>query len=128
MPLLEDHSVSFIVRIWCEGGTETQHNREWRGSIEHVHSGRRGFFRDIRAITEFMKPHLEQLGIDEPIRFWDAMTADLFDAPPADGSDPNCEPVGLPLPARPAASAPAAKSTRAGSSVTTRSRRGRSRG
>lgn len=83
MPLLEDNSVSFIVRIWCEPQAQEQGTREWRGSIEHVHSGRRGFFRDIRAITEFMRPHLDELGIDEPIRFWDAMTADLFDLPSA---------------------------------------------
>lgn len=94
MALLEDNSVSFIVRIWCEGSSDTQPSREWRGSIEHVHSGRRGFFRDIRAITEFMRPHLDELGIDEPIRFWDAMTADLFDAPPiGEVADANPPPV-----------------------------------
>lgn len=89
MPLLEDNSVSFIVRFWCEGGADDRVTREWRGSIEHVPSGRRGFFRDIRAISEFMRPHLDELGIDEPIRFWDAVTSDLFDAPsPGDPAMP----------------------------------------
>lgn len=99
MPLLEDNSVSFIVRIWCEGSSGDPRSREWRGSIEHVHSGRRGFFRDIRAITAFMQPHLVELGIDEPIRFWDVMTAELFDPPSAD-EDAAADPPALPQPMR----------------------------
>ena len=76
MPLLEDHTASFIVRIWCESNQSGSACAEWRGSIEHVPSGQRGFFRDLGAIGRFMKPHLEQLGIDTPSRFWELVADD----------------------------------------------------
>jgi len=81
MSLLEDLSASFIVRIWRERGEGLAVCQEWRGSIEHVQTGRRTFFRDLSAIASFMKPHLEQLGIEAPLRFWDVMTPELFETP-----------------------------------------------
>ena len=81
MSLLEDHTASFIVRIWRERGEGLTASQEWRGAIEHVQSGRRTFFRDLSAIANFMKPHLEQIGIEAPLRFWDVMTPELFEAP-----------------------------------------------
>lgn len=81
MSLLEDHSASFIVRIWRERGDGQAVSQEWRGSIEHVQSGKRSFFRDLGAIARFMRPHLEQLGIEAPMRFWEVMTSDLFESP-----------------------------------------------
>ena len=84
MPLLEDHTASFIVRVWRERGEGPAVCQEWRGSIEHVQSGQRSFFRDLSAIASFMQPHLEHLGIEAPLRFWDVMTPELFgDEPPA---------------------------------------------
>jgi hypothetical protein len=77
MSLLEDHTASFIVRIWRERGEGLKVSQEWRGAIEHVQSGRRNFFRDLSEIANFMKPHLEQIGIEAPLRFWDVMTPDL---------------------------------------------------
>jgi hypothetical protein len=70
MALLENHTASFIVRIWCESSESGSACGEWRGSIEHVPSGQRGFFRDLGAVGRFIKPHLEQLGIDTRSRFW----------------------------------------------------------
>jgi len=81
MSLLEDHSASFIVRIWRERGEGPTVCQEWRGAIEHVQSGERKFFRDLGSIAKFMQPHLEQLGIEAPLRFWDLMTPDLFESP-----------------------------------------------
>ncbi len=81
MSLLEDHTASFIVRIWRERGEGLTASQEWRGAIEHVQSGRRIFFRDLSAIANFMKPHLEQIGIEAPLRFWDVMTPELFEPP-----------------------------------------------
>ena len=83
MALLEDHTVSFIVRVWREIGDGPVMSREWRGSVEHVQSGQRSFFRDLKAVADFMQPHLEQLGIGAPFRFWDVMTPELFEAPAA---------------------------------------------
>ena len=74
MPLFEDRSASFIVRVWCESGDgEPGSVRAWRGSIEHVPSGQRAFFQELDAVIAFMKPHLFALGIEEPDRFWERM-------------------------------------------------------
>lgn len=87
MSLLEDHTAAFIVRIWRENGEPPGATGDWRGSIEHVMSGRRAFFRDLNAIATFMKPHLDDLGIDTASRFWELMSrdeeADPLAAPPA---------------------------------------------
>src|SRR3954465_8731 len=85
MPLLEDRSAAFIVRVWCEsGGVAPGAVRAWRGSIEHVASGERSFFTELDAVTAFMKPHLVRLGIEGPPRFWervDDLAAPLQPAP-----------------------------------------------
>lgn len=82
MALLEDRSASFIVRIWCESDGSGNFSGEWRGSIEHVVSGQRSFFRDLEAIGQFMKPYLEQFGIDTLSRFWDLAADDDPNAVP----------------------------------------------
>ena len=71
MPLFEDRSAAFIVRVWCECGEQPGAVRAWRGSIEHVASGERTFFTELDAVTAFMSKHLVRLGIDEPTRFWE---------------------------------------------------------
>lgn len=74
MPMFEDRSASFIVRVWCEiGDARARSVPAWRGSIEHVPSGQRAFFQELEAVTAFMKPHLVALGITEPDRFWERM-------------------------------------------------------
>lgn len=81
MALLEDHSASFIVRIWRELGDElgagTTASQEWRGSIEHVQSGRKVYFRELKAIAEFMQRHLAEIGIETPTRFWELIEPEL---------------------------------------------------
>lgn len=92
MPMFEDRSASFIVRVWCEiGDARARSVPAWRGSIEHVPSGQRGFFQELEAVIAFMKPHLVALGITEPDRFWERM--DEAAAPP-----PAAPPPGLPAP------------------------------
>lgn len=82
MPLFEDRSAAFIVRVWCESGGELPGAvRAWRGSIEHVAAGERVFFKELDAVIAFMKPHLVALGIDEPSRFWERVD-DLADTSP----------------------------------------------
>ena len=84
MPLFEDRCASFIVRVWCErGDAEMRSVPVWRGSIEHVPSGARGFFQELDAVIAFMKPHLTALGIDEPNRFWERMDDAVAAPPPA---------------------------------------------
>ena len=107
MPLFEDRSASFIVRVWCESGDgEPDSVRAWRGAIEHVPSGQRAFFQELDAVTAFMKPHLVALGIEEPERFWERM-----------------DDAAAPSPARLALAAPAR--TRRPSGATKPTRRGR---
>jgi hypothetical protein len=95
MPLLEDHTASFIVRIWRESG-ETPGSSDWRGSIEHVPSGQRSFFRDLGAIAQFMKPHLNDLGIDPSSRFWELMSVDTPNDPSAHAPVAPARPVAKP--------------------------------
>ena len=91
MPLFEDRSAAFIVRVWCESGGEVPGAvRAWRGSIEHVATGERSFFMELDAVTAFMRPHLVRLGIEEPTRFWEHV--DDLAAPPL--------PAKVPRPAR----------------------------
>lgn len=79
MALLEDRTAVFIVRVWCEGGDANSAVSEWRGSIEHVQSGQRTFFRHLEAIVEFMKPYLENIGIDAQQRFWERISSVMSD-------------------------------------------------
>ena len=87
MPLFEDRSAAFIVRVWCESGEVPGAVRAWRGSIEQVDSGERSFFTELDAVIAFMKPHLVRLGIEEPMRFWehvdDLVAPEPPPAPPA---------------------------------------------
>lgn len=83
MPLFEDRSAAFIVRVWCESGETPGEVRAWRGSIEHVGSGERTFFTELDGVITFMKPHLVRLGIAEPTRFWERMDdLDAASVPP----------------------------------------------
>ena len=81
MTLLEDRTAVFIVRVWCERGDGDSTANEWRGSVEHVESGQRVFFRNLDAVQEFMKPHLHGIGIDAQQRFWERISTVIEDAP-----------------------------------------------
>lgn len=103
MALLEDRTAVFIVRVWCERGDGDSAISEWRGSVEHVESGQRVFFRNLDAVCEFMKPHLESIGIDAQQRFWERISSVMDDvaAPelslqPERGSEPIAIPVTVP--------------------------------
>ena len=79
MALLEDRSAAFIVRVWCERGDAEQPSSEWRGTVEHVQTGERQFFRHLDAVLDFMKPYLEALGIDAQQRLWERLACALYD-------------------------------------------------
>ena len=81
MTLLEDRTAVFIVRIWCERGDGPSLAPEWRGSVEHVQTGARTFFRHLDVVLEFMKPHLEGIGVDAQQRFWERISTVMDDAP-----------------------------------------------
>lgn len=91
MALLEDRTAVFIVRVWCERGDGDAAVTEWRGSVEHIQSGQRAFFRNLDAVLEFVRPHLEGIGIDAQQRFWERISSALDDPPQA-------APVAIPIP------------------------------
>jgi hypothetical protein len=77
MALLDDRSAAFIVRVWCERGDGPDDSvRDWRGSIEHVESGERIFFRELHVVTQFMSSRLRALGVQAPDRFWEQLFPD----------------------------------------------------
>ena len=108
MALLEDRTAAFIVRIWCERGDENGESAEWRGSIEHVQSGDRTFFRHLESVAEFMKPRLVGIGIDAQQRFWERISSVINDV----GAAPAEISLDLPPPADAAARLPAIPSER----------------
>jgi ketosteroid isomerase-like protein len=79
MALLEDRTAVFIVRVWCELGDADSAVTEWRGSVEHMQSGQRVFFRHLESVLEFMKPHLKNIGIDAQQRFWERISSVIDD-------------------------------------------------
>lgn len=103
MALLEDRTAAFIVRIWCERGDEQAANVEWRGSVEHVQSGERAFFRHLETVVEFMKPRLVGIGIDAQQRFWERISSVINDVGGAPIELALDLPAPVAMPARPAA-------------------------
>lgn len=57
-------SFFFTLRIWREQLGENQ--SEWRGQIEHVLSGKTGYFRDWSTLVSFLEKTLDML---EPVGF-----------------------------------------------------------
>ena len=46
----------FIVRMWSE--TDSADSAQWRGSVEHVASGRKFYFTSVRDMNDFIALHL----------------------------------------------------------------------
>ncbi len=61
--LLDDNSSAFIVRVWVEHREIEDAAITWRGSIEHVASGRVKYLTDLDEISQFIRPFLEALGV-----------------------------------------------------------------
>ena len=54
---------SFILRIWHETtDCNEEQSSDWRGSIDHVGTGRRLYFHDLEGIVRFVQ---EQSGLDQ---------------------------------------------------------------
>lgn len=61
--LLEDNATAYIVRVWLEHRDVKDAPVEWRGSIEHVASGRTKYLTDLDEIARFIRPFLEAMGV-----------------------------------------------------------------
>lgn len=61
MPLLQDRTASFIVRLWCEyDASGAMH--AWRGGVEHVQSGRQRYFRRDQDLIAFIHAPMADAG------------------------------------------------------------------
>ncbi len=47
---------AFLVRTWCETGSAGS-RAEWRGSVEHLATKQRRYFRDLSELTAFILTH-----------------------------------------------------------------------
>ena len=65
-PPSEDRHL-FIVRLWRED-SQVEPGGQWRGSVEHVPSGRRVHFVSLDVLDSFISQHLsgELNGMDDP--------------------------------------------------------------
>lgn len=61
--LLEDNAAAYIVRVWLEHREVEGAPVTWRGSIEHVASGRIKYLTDLDEIVRFIQPSLEAMGV-----------------------------------------------------------------
>ena len=52
---MEKDTQSFIVRIWRELVDKDGRTLLWRGSINHVGSNQRLYFRDLESVVEFIR-------------------------------------------------------------------------
>lgn len=53
----------FLVRIWPAQQPDSR--RAWRGSVQHVHSGRRLYFSGLVDVVEFITNELSEPTPDE---------------------------------------------------------------
>ena len=61
--LLEDNATAYIVRVWLEHREVEDAPATWRGSIEHVASGKIKYLTDLDEIARFIRPFLEAMGV-----------------------------------------------------------------
>lgn len=69
MNSLEPGAQSFIVKVWVEDSTETGGQGLWRGHITHVSSGKRYYITNLAEISDFIAPHLEEMGVKLGVRW-----------------------------------------------------------
>lgn len=62
--LIEDYDAAFIVRVWLEHREIEAAPVEWRGSIEHVVSGKTKYLTTLDEITEFIRAFFEEMGVN----------------------------------------------------------------
>jgi hypothetical protein len=67
--LLEDHAAAFIVRVWLEPRELEDAPVTWRGSIQHVESGRIKYLAHLNELAQFIRPYLEAMsaGLSVPV-------------------------------------------------------------
>jgi hypothetical protein len=59
----EDHTHSFILKIWLQEAAREAGRALWRGHITHVPSGKRRYVRSLDDISSFVAPYLQAMGV-----------------------------------------------------------------
>ncbi len=68
MPLLDENTHVFIIRMWLEPREIAGAAPEWRGMIEHVTSGERQYVKSLDEATEFIAGFLQRMGVKIGLR------------------------------------------------------------
>jgi len=63
MIAFEHKTQVFIVRIWCEPREIEGAHGEWRGYLEHVHSGERRYVKSLQEITAVIDAILQKIKV-----------------------------------------------------------------
>lgn len=74
IPPLENDTQSFIIRIWHEMIDEEKNVAIWRGSIDHVGTGKRLYFRDLDGIARFIQDYIQ---LKQPPPKWQTLLEKL---------------------------------------------------
>jgi hypothetical protein len=61
---IEDQTLVFVIRIWFEPREIEGASPEWRGSIEHLGSGKRRYFTNLSDISNYIAPFLGEAGVE----------------------------------------------------------------
>jgi hypothetical protein len=61
--LIEDNAAAYIVRVWLEHREVEGAPTTWRGSIEHVASGKTKYLTDLDDIARFIQPFMGAMGV-----------------------------------------------------------------
>jgi len=69
MDSLESGAQSFIVKVWVEDGNGEAGYSAWRGHITHVLSGKLHYIKNLDEISDFIVPHLEEMGVKLGMRW-----------------------------------------------------------
>ena len=69
MDSLEPDAQSFIVKVWVEDSNGEAGHSMWRGYITHVSSGKRHYIKNLDEISDFIAPHLEEMGVKLGMRW-----------------------------------------------------------
>jgi hypothetical protein len=72
---LEDDTHSFVVRIWHEAVDQEGKPTAWRGYVDHIASGKRHYFTDLKGVVSFMEQQLEWKTV--PPSRWQSFLAKL---------------------------------------------------
>lgn len=61
--LLEDSTITYIVRVWLERREIEDAQLTWRGSIQHLPSGKTKYLTDLDEIARFIRPYLDEISV-----------------------------------------------------------------